>query len=241
MFAIKRRVFYAAEALMLPATNFVVEKITGRQGKIVIGLGSGRSGTQSLARLLNLQYKAKVWHEKEQWRIPWFNGERRVKHQLHVFRFLSKFYHFVGDIAFYYLPYVPFIQEIILDVKFICMRRDRDATIKSYINWVGRLNFCPWINHDGTQWNFNHWDQCYPKYNVRTMEEAVALYYDEYYHTAEEFEKKYPRQFKIFWIDDLNTKEGQKKIFEFLNIQNPIFQVGIKTNQLLSSGNLSSK
>ncbi len=235
MFAIKRRFLYAAEAMMLPATNFVVEKITGHHGKIVIGLGSGRSGTQSLARLLNLQYKAKVWHEKEQWRIPWVNGVRRVKHQLHVFRFLSLFYHLVGDIAFYYLPYVPLIQEIIPDAKFICMRRERDATIKSYVNWVGRLNFCPWINHDGTQWSFNHWDQCYPKYNAQTIEEAVALYYDEYYRIAEEFEKRYPHQFRIFWIDDLNTKEGQNKIFDFLNIQNPIFQVGIKTNQLPSS------
>jgi len=218
MFAIKRRVLYAVEEMTLPFTNLLLNKISRHRGQIIIGLGSGRSGTQSLARLLNLQPKAKVWHEKEQWRIPWFKGEKRVKHQLQVFRFLAQFYSIVGDIAFYYLPYVPLIQEKIPDVKFICMRRDRDATIKSYVKWVGRLNFCPWINHDGSQWNFNHWDQCYPKYKARTIEEAVAMYYDEYYHIASEYEKRFPEQFKIFWINDLNTEEGQKRIFEFKNI-----------------------
>ncbi len=236
MFAIKRRTLYTLEKIFLPPANFIFEHFPFRKNrKIIIGLGSGRSGTQSLAHLLNLQPNSKVWHEKEQWRIPWVKGEKKVKHQLMVFQFLSHFYDITGDIAFYYLPYVPLIREAIPEVKFICMKREKEATVNSYIKWVGRLNFCPWINHDGRHWNFNHWDQCYPKYNVPTIEEAVSLYYDEYYSIAEKYEQKYPSQFKIFGIEALNTEAGQQKIFDFLEINSPIFRVGIKSNQLLSA------
>ncbi len=200
------------------------------KGQIVFGLGTGRSGTNSLATLLNMQNRARVWHEKEKWRIPWYGGEAKVKNQINYFKVLSRKYDLVGDISFYYLPYVPLIIDAIPGVKFICMQRDKQETVVSYIKWVSRQNFCPWIEHDGTKWQFNHWDHCYPKYSVNTMEEAVALYYDDYYKVAGQYAKKYPDNFKIFSIDALNTETGQLDILHFLGVKNPVLKIGLKTN-----------
>jgi len=236
MFDLKHRAQYAFEACTLPITIGMLNtlKIAGKNGQIIFGLGSGRSGTQSLAKLLNQQPSSKVWHEKEKWRIPWVGGEKKVIHQIQLFKFLSRFYHLVGDISFYYLPYVPLIKQHIPNVKFICLRRNKEDTIKSYAKWVSRQNFCPWIDHDGRKWSPNHWDHCYPKYDTDNMEEAISMYYNEYYETAIRYEQSMPEHFKIFWIDALNTEEGQREIFEFIGITNPILRVGIRTNQLLS-------
>ncbi|MGH1367092.1 MAG: sulfotransferase [Maritimibacter sp.] len=124
---------------------------------ISIGLGSGRSGTHSLADLINHQSGAMCFHELAPSCMSWHGAERNVSAVIKQFQHLidhqqdlivtdmvgpdhssrlSKIdrenIHTVGDVALYYLPYVRHILSIEPQAKFPCMKRDRDETVFSF-------------------------------------------------------------------------------------------------------------
>ena len=44
------------------------------------------------------------------------------------------------------------------------------------------------------------------KYNVQSMPEALEQYWNHYYQTCEQLEKKYQRQIKLFETESLSKK-----------------------------------
>ncbi len=186
-----------------------------RTPRVVIGLGTGRCGTQSLAYLLSRQHGAEVPHEKHAWRIRWTGDEEEIDNfldQLHRAAELR----LVGDVAFYYLPYMEHILRRYPGVRFVCLKRDRDKTIASYMKKTDGRNH--WVHHDGTRWRHDRWDHCYPKYACAEKEEAIGLYWDDYYRESERLQVLYPGQFRIFTTESLNSKRGQSEILSFVGI-----------------------
>ena len=149
--------------------------------RIVLGLGTGRCGTQSLAAILNHQERARVTHERHGPGIAWQGDEDRVTAFMRQYLATSGF-DLVGDVAFYYLPYVEHALSLAPDTKFVCLKRDRKSTVDSYLTWSYGRN--SWMQHDGTRWRMNDWYRCYPKYPVGDKEEAIGRYWDEYYDRA---------------------------------------------------------
>jgi hypothetical protein len=96
---------------------------------IIIGLGTGRCGTQTFARMFGLP------HERY--------GPRDLK----------------SDVAPYYLEEVDYIHSH-ADARFVCLRRDKIATVASFV-----------------------------ANNIMDEEEASA-FYDAYYARAEELERR---------------------------------------------------
>jgi hypothetical protein len=47
----------------------------------------------------------------------------------------------------YFLPYVDFLIEKFPQSKFICLKREREAVIKSFVQWTQDHN--PWYEHNG--------------------------------------------------------------------------------------------
>lgn len=225
---------------------------------IVFGLGTGRSGSQSLSYLLNSQEGALVTHEKTADVMAWFGSEKEVLNTLKEFeQFVSNreklitITHkrgnkpvlrklkvldnckIVGDVAFYYLPYVDLILTHNPEVRFVCIKRDEEETIRSYLRWssnrptTGPLSwFCRrpkrnhWMNHDGTKWKKDRvWDKCYPNYLAKSKEEAIRMYWRDYYKKAEELQSRYSNNFKVFPIQWLNNHQGQIQILTFVGIQ----------------------
>lgn len=125
---------------------------------VVIGLGSGRSGTKSLATLLDAQQGACVFHEANPSSMAWTGTESTVYSLMRDFEAaltggyrcatidrvvpdrtgpLQKLrtmpeVRLIGDVASYYLPYIDFILEHWPDTRFVCLRRDRSETIDSF-------------------------------------------------------------------------------------------------------------
>jgi hypothetical protein len=198
--------------------------------QIVIGLGTGRCGTQSLAVILNQQEFARVEHEQHGPAIAWQGDEERVADFIRrctTQRELA----LVGDVAFYYLPYVEHILELAPHAKFICMKRDRQATVKSYMTWTRRRNH--WMRHDGTRWKLDRWDRCYPKYAVADKAEAVGRYWDDYYRRAAALEAAYPHAFRVFPIEAIDSTAGQEAMFDLLGLPAAARRVllGMRVNQ----------
>ena len=135
---------------------------------IVIGLGTGRSGTNSLATLIRAQRDAFCFHEMNPACVRFAGTPRPILNAVDEFQAvldggepsnitvditrpvvandydklckMTKL-RLIGDVAFYYLSYVEAIAAHNPNVRFLCMRRDIDMTVES---WTKKLRVSRW-------------------------------------------------------------------------------------------------
>jgi hypothetical protein len=129
-----------------------------------------------------------------------------------------------ADVGFYYLPHVERIWETLPDVRFVCLKRDREETIQSFESYL-RDDQCHWRKRRAPQWQPSVWDACFPNIDAGSRPEAIGIYWDEYYAAAESLERD--DRFQIFPTQCLNTREGVKSILEFIGVQEPVVRLGI--------------
>lgn len=128
---------------------------------IVIGLGSGRTGTASMSHLFNSQRNAACFHELNPTGAVFDGNPQAILNTINEFqRILEggpkhllaldytreasvKRYEdlkqmgqidLIGDIAYYYLRYVDDILAINRDVRFVCIKRDKTQTVDSWMS-----------------------------------------------------------------------------------------------------------
>lgn len=233
---------------------------------VVIGLGSGRSGTASLSLLLNEQPHSICFHELNPSCVCYEGTPQPILNTISEFgrivkggdpRYLTvdmsrgvaasryeqlktmSSVDMIGDIAHYYLRYVDEIIAHDADVKFVCLKRNREKTIASWQrrvamyrwpskwladrlgSWIMRQPFHksrnPWMEHDGSEWAIDPvWDKCFPKYDAPDMESAIAMYWDDYYERANVLKERHPGSFIVVKTEDLDTPAGQKLVLDFL-------------------------
>lgn len=182
---------------------------------IVIGLGSGRCGTQSLARLLDAQPGAHVTHERVYQNIKWNGSEDRVLEMLEWARGLDN-PGLRGDVASYYLSYVDFILSRQPEARFICLRRPRNETVDSFMRITPGKNH--WFDHGGEGWEPDMWDDSFPSYPDKDKRAALTRYWNEYYAEAERLKAVYPERFRIFDTTALNDRKGQAELLRFAGV-----------------------
>lgn len=185
---------------------------------LLIGLGTGRCGTVSLSKLLDIQDGCCMTHEKHP--MPWTVNkalfERTYK------SITSGGEPFIGDVAFYHLPYINFILEKTKEVKFVVLKRPKEEVVVSYMKkTIGMDHWRPTTRP-------NPWDICYPTFfHKLTKEEAIGFYWDLYYEMVEDIPQElcYHMETK-----DLNDIEECKKMLKFCGFSKPLFKE-IKENQ----------
>jgi hypothetical protein len=235
---------------------------------IIIGLGSGRSGTASLAKLLNAQKDAAVFHEMSPSTVRFAGTPRPILNAIEEFeaivaggdpsrltvdlarevsaRRYDQMRHMrrvslIGDIAFYYLSYVDEIVARHPGVRFVCLKRDKATTVRSWMQksslgywrskYIGERisaaitrepfrdsrNF--WMNHDGTKWLHDPvWDKCFPKFPGPTKKEAIEQYWDFYYEKADTLALNYPNVFRIVASDGIDDQNYQVELLNYCGI-----------------------
>lgn len=194
--------------------------------KIIIFCGTGRCGTQSLVSLLSNIKGLEAFHELEP-QLSWdFKGKEFIRRiQFLTDRINSYGYKYVLDGGAYYLNYVwPLLtQDKLEDIKVICLWRDREKVIKSYlIKCHAKHNF--WgvkippqtMRADCTL--FHEYDNAFPDYSHLNKEDAIGLFWDIYYTQSLLLQLNFKDKFKMFHVNKLNSKEGQNEIYDFLGI-----------------------
>jgi hypothetical protein len=235
---------------------------------IVIGLGTGRSGTASLAKLLNAQRDALCFHEMNPSCVRFSGTPRPILNTIDEFQAIldggdpsmltvdlarpvsAKAYdelckmrglRMMGDIAFYYLSYVEAIAARNPKVRFLCLRRDIDETVASWLkqshnhrwrskyladrlsSWITRAPFYQscnyWMEHDGTVWEPDPvWDKCFPKFEAASKTEAIRKYCEFYYREAERLASALPDRIRFVETTRMNEPEYQAGMLSFLGI-----------------------
>lgn len=235
---------------------------------IVIGLGTGRSGTASLAKLLSNQRDALCFHEMNPSCIRFSGTSRPILSAIDDYQAIldggdpsmltvdlsrpvaAKAYdklskmqrvRLIGDVAFYYLTYVEAIAARNPNVRFLCLRRDIDETV---VSWMNKLRVSRWwskyladrfgslitrapfytsrnhfMNHDGTEWEIDLlWDKCFPKFEARSKPEAIRKYCEFYYAEAERLAARFAPIFRFVETDQMNDRDYQVGILDFVGI-----------------------
>lgn len=144
--------------------------------KIILGMGTGRCGTLSLAEILNGQPNTQVTHEEPPI-LPWDhepNSGIIAKRFARMRR--KRDAKFIGDIASFYLPYVEEIIKAEPDVRIVCLKRDKDAVVKSFCRWLDQAHPLPtnhWAKELPPGWHYEpNWSRIFPKYNIQSREEG---------------------------------------------------------------------
>lgn len=142
--------------------------------QLIVGLGTGRCGTRSLRKLLSMQQDVTAIHERNP-HLAWENEPDPGRHLRYGKGFGSYVF---ADIGFYYLPHVGQLRDEFPGVRFVCLQRDRDETIASFMNQRIRGNgwFCPGVSG---------WARSFPVLDG-DFEDQVAAYWDLYYERAEQ-------------------------------------------------------
>ena len=190
--------------------------------RLVIGCGTGRCGTVSLVKFLNSQRGISMLHEgvpgSEQQThhlIPWYDGEAQLWAWLATLEETSGAARWYGDVCFSFLPYLPAIFKRHPAARAICLERDRQQVVRSYLRKTEGRNH--WFQHDGNGWMVDpEWDQCYPDYAEPDKRKALELYWDQYHCTAKEYCARFPRQFLLLPTTALNEASGRSKLLEFI-------------------------
>lgn len=235
---------------------------------IVFGLGSGRTGTASLSYLLSTQRNAICFHELNPTGVVFSGNPQPILNTVNEFqrildggpkKMLALDYSrpasvakyeelqamddvdLIGDIAYYYLSYVDDILATNQNVRFVCIKRDKAQTVRSWLfkssiqRWpslwlADRLkamitrtpfhtarNF--WQLHDGSRYQPDPvWDSTFPKFEAASRREAIEKYWDYYYAEAEKMAQRHPENFHIFPIEAMSSPEGQREILRFIGI-----------------------
>jgi len=208
-------------------------------------MGTGRCGTASFWNILNKQMG--VVCEAEFKRCPWNPAINAFLHNVTrmygVAIFYQHIYLSVGS-AMWFLPYTDIIMDNFPDSKIVCLKRNKEETVRSWINkattpkgafrnWFTDVKSKYWgkSNLDGSAKHMFHaYYWCFPHFDL-PFEEAVEAYYDEYYRLAEEYEEKYPDNFKIYPSPlVLNNCLLQVNALDWLGVRNPKCQK-IKRNE----------
>jgi len=182
--------------------------------RLIIGLGSGRTASMSLAYLFNEQPYCVGTHES--FHMPWDVDLEQLDRGM---EFLDQQpAPLIVDVGCYWLNYVPLIKRRSPETKFICIYRDKEEIVASFLRKTWGYNTfsrqgSPHIGQENERHNkriyiwFPHYDA--PK------KEAVRKYVDTYYALADTMVDD---SFRMFHIYDLNTIDGIKSILDFAGI-----------------------
>jgi hypothetical protein len=107
----------------------------------------------------------------------------------------------IGDVGHFCLPYLEQILESLDDVRVICLMRDREETIDSFLRWIADTRkgrpVTRWAA-DRAGFDDDPSDLCFPKYATRDMQAAIGRYWDEYYEKVEGLAQGFPDPIRIF-------------------------------------------
>ncbi len=191
---------------------------------LVVGVGTGRSGSKSLARLLNAQPDTEITHElgyPKAGPLPW------DAHDADIHSILNRLFERpgvrIGDVSSSWLPHLQTVFSYSeARVRVVALQRPRAEVVESFLRKTGTKNH--WRVHDVSSWHPDPiWDPVFPNLNQSlSKEEAIGAYWDEYHECLAKLQSERPDAIRIWPMElALGSSEGRNEILEFVGIPPP--------------------
>jgi len=204
---------------------------------IVLGIGTGRCGLRSLAKLLNQQPETQCSYEEPPF-LPWKQSDidRIVRERFARFRQNGRG-RVLCDVASFYLPNLEAAIAAEPDIRILCLKRSREDVVVSFCEWLDASFPLPtnhWADHPAPGWHHDPLrTPTYPQFDTQNREDGVRRYWDDYYRRVEELRKHHPEQIRVFdTYEALNTPTGLQELLAFAGIspERQIANVGTHVN-----------
>ena len=118
-----------------------------------VGVGTGRCGTHSLCHILNACENVVVGHEG--YHLYWYRTNEEVGRLVRFLRDGKRENVLRGNIGQANLPHIAELRSSIKDLPVVCMHRDKDATVESFVRYNGYMirprDKRAWIDEQGTR------------------------------------------------------------------------------------------
>jgi len=212
--------------------------------RLIVGVGSGRCGTHSLARLLYLQENTVSTHERYNEMIRW-NCPKNLW-PLRLWRDTKAKGPLVrADISLSWTPHIgtflDWAEQEDRFLRIVGMKRDRDEVVNSYID--AKLE-------DTNHWTYppkkpdektHPWDEAYPSC-VKTHDKrrGIELFWEKVYNIIEHYAEK-DNRVKVFNIDALNSEKGVSSILDFCGYESKNVKTSIKIRNTNKDSEMFSK
>jgi hypothetical protein len=201
--------------------------------QLVIGIGTGRCGTNSLAALLNSQPDCFFSHES--YRLDW---EQRAADcpQFDDFKYLlDREEPIAGDVSLGLSAQAKELMKRFEGLKVVCLRRDREKLIQSLIRASGGEETRSYYqtHPEDSPYHSDYWYHKFPKFPVDDKRKAVKMYITEHYHITSALYNAYPDRVFIMDIAKIDDRIRLDRLFDFVGVSKegrvydvPKFNVG---------------
>ena len=209
-------------------------------GKVWVGLGAGRCGLHSLARLVGLGTRsaaACLSCAPDDRPLLWAPGEAREDVAARRLAALGRVrgVDVVGDVHWAWLPYARAVLSLVPATRFVVLRRERRACVESWYYWTeaGARRRTPagdapgfgaaknlFVDHDAADWAWDEWDLTLPKHAAPTKRGAIRAFYDAYYAACAELQREFPANVRSYDCEALfESEKEQRDLFAWLGIR----------------------
>ncbi|MFH0825217.1 MAG: hypothetical protein V2B18_20900, partial [Pseudomonadota bacterium] len=107
--------------------------------------------------------------------------------------------------------------EVLPRVRFVCLKRQRDVTVASWVNHLKSNGWPnPWLPSRESQLP---WADSLPDLGRDDPEEAAGRWWDLYYEIADTLTCTWPGRFLILPPETLATQAGRRRILDFLGVE----------------------
>lgn len=211
-------------------------------GALVLGLGSGRCGSTSLAALFAGVEACCATHENPPL-VHWQPTADQIRIHCRRFRLLLDRFQVVFDAAHWWLNAADEILASFEDVKLIGLMREPDACARSFlkIKGIGRNSINHWLDHDGTFWRPGLWDALYPSYDAArhglgspretakedlhvSQHRLVRMYVEDYNRSLLRMKDSLGERLLLVRTEEIGARAVQDEIFDFLGLRAPYFE-----------------
>lgn len=190
----------------------------GRQA--VLGMGVGHCRLDELVELLARLPNAQIFCEEPPL-LHWKCSEPMpaIRERLARLRATTTARVF-GDVASVYLPYVEDAIACEPGIRVVCLKRDRDYTVTAFVGELDEASPVPtnhWAEHPARGWFHDPFrTRLYPQYDTADREEGIRRYWTEYYLQADDLQRRYPNNVRVFDSSCLDDGAGRRSILEFV-------------------------
>ena len=220
-------------------------------GQVVLGLGTGRCGSTSLAALLATVEDSCCTHENPPL-IFWTPHQEQVQFHMKRLTILADYFSLVCDVSHWWLNVLDSFFTHFPAGKIIGLIRDVDECAISFmrIRDYGWGSWNHWVPYGNGIWIAHFWDPTYPTYPVpsyswinpdRAKYELIARYVREYNARLVALAEQNPARIMLVRTEELSEPATQRRIFSFVNVNGRVSAIKLNVRSVIDAQHSTTK